>query len=802
MTTSDDIPRAGLEAEYHADDAFLPAVGGRIASWTDQSGLGRNLVQANAALRPIAADAGGIWAGRKCVRFTAANSEYMETAAFTLAQPTTVVTVFRNRAPGASGIKDIIWGGRGAVAVFQSTTTGGVETQLYPGTAGLTWNGTSGSNGFCVATGTVNGASSTIDINAVRVAGPGGLGVAAPSGLALASMGTAGGGGPGRYTDIDVFCLLIYSRVLSLEEIAQVTYLLGARYGIDVNQPLRESLACECYSDDASVPAVGSTVASWTDLSGNANNPTQVGAVGLRPTVVEDSGKSLNFDGIDDFLTAAYALVQPCERIGLLRWMDVAPSLRTQWDGTTVNRGQLQIDESATIIADGDMEGAGLGPWNTLAGVTTKEPGTPYSGLQCIRSTSAGGGAYFFQNVLTVGRRYRVRGWVRGDGTVNRTPGFYAGGTVWVPVATNANVWQYFDAIVVAVGGTNMYFGSVGVVGGWVEFDDLVVTLLGTSIQAGTLLYGEGYAARSKYSVLDALYNGASSVLYEDGEARTAVGNAGANAPAGVMLGANATPAEWSNCRYKAFLDYRRALAANERTRVRGYLARRFALNGELLIPSFGLQAGWLWTGLPAVGALVDTWTDISVWGRNLTAAGAARPTVVDVGGGRKAARFDGAANILRSPAFATAQPLTMYLVARATTQAGNTKVIVDGLNAGRVAFYYQVAGFSGMYAGLNLWAVPPRNVIFPDFKTLTLAYNNAATTSFFVNNILDASTGAGNIGANNSDGIVVGAFNNGGGAPSLFWDGDVMALLVYSGTHTAAERARIVATLEQLCRV
>ncbi len=49
-------------------------------------------------------------------------------------------------------------------------------------------------------------------------------------------------------------------------------------------------------------------------------------------------------------------------------------------------------------------------------------------------------GAY--QNALTVGKRYRVTGYARGDGSAN--PAFNDTGTP-IKAGTTSTLWQYFD---------------------------------------------------------------------------------------------------------------------------------------------------------------------------------------------------------------------------------------------------------------------------------------------------------------------------------------------------------------------
>lgn len=95
--------------EYWAEDL---AVTSALASWADRSGNGRHLVQAVEADKPsvdITSHAGG----RKRVTFTAADTEFLQTASFggVQAQPLTVFAVIDRDTHPADGAVYKVWDG-------------------------------------------------------------------------------------------------------------------------------------------------------------------------------------------------------------------------------------------------------------------------------------------------------------------------------------------------------------------------------------------------------------------------------------------------------------------------------------------------------------------------------------------------------------------------------------------------------------------------------------------------------------------------------------------------------------------
>jgi len=127
------------------------------------------------------------------------------------------------------------------------------------------------------------------------------------------------------------------------------------------------------------------------------------------------------------------------------------------------------------LMTDGDMEAAGTGAYNVgNSAVLTKDTTDPHSGTQALRI--AYGGASFpnaKQGIMTVGKKYRVRGWARGNGsyypyvvTLSPTTVHWQG--------TTSTSWQYFDFELTTTD-SNIRLYGIMTGAGYVEFDDVSV---------------------------------------------------------------------------------------------------------------------------------------------------------------------------------------------------------------------------------------------------------------------------------------------------------------------------------------
>lgn len=129
--------------------------------------------------------------------------------------------------------------------------------------------------------------------------------------------------------------------------------------------------------------------------------------------------------------------------------------------------------KSNTLI-DGDMEKAGTTDWINDGVTLTKESGTRTGGVgsQVLRvAYDSTPNALTRQSICTVGERYRIRGWARGDGTAY--PRIQTGSTeVWT--GTTSTDWQYYDEIFTA-NATGLRFYIMASGASYVEYDDVWV---------------------------------------------------------------------------------------------------------------------------------------------------------------------------------------------------------------------------------------------------------------------------------------------------------------------------------------
>lgn len=145
---------------------------------------------------------------------------------------------------------------------------------------------------------------------------------------------------------------------------------------------------------------------------------------------------------------------------------------------TTVKQTDIAAWEAfpgAELLVDGDMEAATTAAWGLSGSPTlTKEAGTRTggSGTKVLRVavTVANEGAT--QTILTVGKRYRVTGWARTNGST--TCSFIDSGAGIVLVIPNSATWQFFDEEWVAKGTTVRLRTSS--VGQYSEWDDVSIT--------------------------------------------------------------------------------------------------------------------------------------------------------------------------------------------------------------------------------------------------------------------------------------------------------------------------------------
>lgn len=168
----DTIPvQANLAAWYRYRRGITNQSG--ASAWADYSGLGRNLLQASAALRPaIASDGTLIFDG----------SNDTMTAAFTLAQPCSIYALFQQ----------ITWtSGR----IILDGSTGTAKLTQSSGTQGIVANA-----GSSLAAGTAIGLGTQFGVAAIVWNGTSSVYQNAGGGPSVTITGDAGAGTPGGFT--------------------------------------------------------------------------------------------------------------------------------------------------------------------------------------------------------------------------------------------------------------------------------------------------------------------------------------------------------------------------------------------------------------------------------------------------------------------------------------------------------------------------------------------------------------------------------------------------------------------------
>ena len=140
------------------------------------------------------------------------------------------------------------------------------------------------------------------------------------------------------------------------------------------------------------------------------------------------------------------------------------------------------------LLTDGDMEAAGTTAWPSI-GIRTptieKVTISPHNGVRNLKVTNVGATeCATLQTILTAGKKYRVTGWGRGDGS-STYPRLFFQGTQLIWGGTTSNNWQYFDEVATAgTGEVTTRFYSKGVDGGYAEWDDVTITEVRETVAA------------------------------------------------------------------------------------------------------------------------------------------------------------------------------------------------------------------------------------------------------------------------------------------------------------------------------
>ena len=137
---------------------------------------------------------------------------------------------------------------------------------------------------------------------------------------------------------------------------------------------------------------------------------------------------------------------------------------------------QENASEGAELLVDGDMEAATADVWIENDSITSKQTTDPHGGIRLLRVAYTDNNiCYTNQDILTSGKRYKVTGWVRGDGAGLPTV-YFNNVLIFTGIASAS--WQYFEGEDVS-DGVGFWIGSDDLgVGDYTEWDDISVVEL------------------------------------------------------------------------------------------------------------------------------------------------------------------------------------------------------------------------------------------------------------------------------------------------------------------------------------
>lgn len=188
-STESDFGAGYAWLDWNAILAFIGAGDGFATTFYDQSGSGRNLLQATAAAQPQIILASN---GRPALLFDGVD-DFMQTAAFTASQPLTAFTCFR-RVANLQAALNYLYDTRTLDQRAHYATTVGAQNNLYAGVDVVTDAPSQPVGTRGVVAGVFNGASSRVEVNAASISSfTGSVGVGNGSGITLGAAGGATG---------------------------------------------------------------------------------------------------------------------------------------------------------------------------------------------------------------------------------------------------------------------------------------------------------------------------------------------------------------------------------------------------------------------------------------------------------------------------------------------------------------------------------------------------------------------------------------------------------------------------------
>jgi hypothetical protein len=223
---------AGLVAWFRADIG-ITLNGNNVSLWSDQSGKGNHVTQATGSAQP--AFVNNAYNGKPCVRFVAANSQYLSRAATNLfgSGPYTIVETLKNNTlpSGFTGHA----GSTNTSAGVAIGTNSNIRNDLIFGLEAFALNAgnasTTTQETYMAWRPAASNHKGTFNNGAVLTSGTAALndpGV----GAALILGAHLNSGSVGGFADFDLLEVAMYNVVLTTAQITGIGQYMGVRYGI------------------------------------------------------------------------------------------------------------------------------------------------------------------------------------------------------------------------------------------------------------------------------------------------------------------------------------------------------------------------------------------------------------------------------------------------------------------------------------------------------------------------------------------------------------------------------------------
>jgi len=165
-------------------------------------------------------------------------------------------------------------------------------------------------------------------------------------------------------------------------------------------------------------------------------------------------------------------------------------------------------ENGVELLTDPNFDNATIDDWVASSAVISLSLSTasPYNGTQALRLTRATAYGYAKFTTLTSGKRLKVRGKARGDGTFYPRITDDSGNVLWA--GTTSTAWQDFDFETISTGWLVLYTPLAGGGNGnWIEFDAMSIELMenltdNKGTLGGTAKLGDGSTTTTMPTIL------------------------------------------------------------------------------------------------------------------------------------------------------------------------------------------------------------------------------------------------------------------------------------------------------------